>query len=409
MIFPHTDFKGHVGARVHLGVTGSVAAYKAVDIMRRLQYADVTVGATLTAAAQKFIRPLQFRSLANAPVYDALFSRNQGEYAHLEPAQNAAVYLVAPATANTLAKHAHGMGDDLLSTQLLAFTGPIIHAPAMNPRIWSSPAVQRNISILRELDCTIVEPEEGCLACGETGSGRLAAIEEIFLIALRRLIPQDFSGCHALVNLGPTHEPIDPVRFIGNPSSGVMGASFALAAWLRGAEVDVVSGPVANLWLPRFIRPFKVQTAKQMHSACLDLRQKANLICLTAAVSDYRPAECSPAKIKKSAHSAGMTLVLHPNPDILADIGHDKRPDQILIGFAAETSGVRQESKRKLETKNLDMIVANRVDQPGSGFQSSTNQVMVRDRTGRIETWPILSKPEISMRLLDWTSSLLRP
>jgi len=206
MTHPHTDFTGFSGHRIQLGITGSVSAFRAVDVMRRLQQADVQVGVTLTASAQEFIRPLQFRSLTSCPVYEGLFVANQADYAHLEPAQNADVFLVAPSTANTLAKHAAGIGDDLLSTQLLSFRGEILHAPAMNPRIWASLAVQANIDTLRSREVAIIPPETGRMACGEVGEGRLAEVEEIFLQTLKSLSPKDLSGKRMLVNLGPTQE-----------------------------------------------------------------------------------------------------------------------------------------------------------------------------------------------------------
>lgn len=406
MIPAHTDFSGFVGHRVHLGVTGSVAAYRAVEIMRRLQRAGIDVGVTLTAAAQEFIRPLQFRCLTQAPVFSSLFAADQAQFAHLEPAQNAQVFVVAPSTANTLARHANGLGDDLLSTQLLAFSGQVIHAPAMNPRIWNSPAVQRNMDILRDRGIVFVDPEHGTMACGESGMGRLAETEEIFLAALKALTPQDMAGQRVLVNLGPTWEHIDPVRILTNRSSGTMGASIALAAWLRGAEVTVVRGPTRSLWFPRFFAPIDVQTAKEMHAACLDLATGMNVICLTAAVSDYSPVDVSLTKLKKQVLGQSFTLYMSGNPDILADIGKLKREGQVLIGFAAETSAPDVEARRKLAEKNLDMIVANRVDDQGIGFGSPNNQVAVFDRTGRSEIWPILPKPEIGMRLFDWVKDV---
>ncbi len=402
MMPAHTDFTGFVGHRVHLGVTGSVAAYRALEIMRRLQRAGMDVGVTLTAAAQEFIQPLQFRCLTQAPVYHALFAPDQAQFAHLEPAQNARVFIVAPCTANTLAKHAHGLGDDLLSTQLLAFSGPVIHAPAMNPRIWDSPAVQRNIALLRDQGVVFVDPEHGTMACGEAGLGRLADTEEIFLTTLQALTPQDMVGLRVLVNLGPTWEHIDPVRILTNKSSGTMGASMVMAAWLRGANVTVVRGPTPSLWFPRFLTPVNVQTAKEMHAACLDLAANMDVICLTAAVSDYSPVDVSPTKLKKQTLGSSFTLSMRGNPDILADLGKQKRKEQILVGFAAETSHPDVEARRKLVQKNLDMIVANRVDDQDIGFGSPHNQVAVFDRTGRCETWPILPKPEIGRRLFAW-------
>lgn len=402
MTHPHTDFTGFSGIRLQLGVTGSVSAFRAVDIMRRLQQADIHVGVTLTAAAQEFIRPLQFRSLTSGPVYEGLFDSNQADFAHLEPAQNAHLFLVAPSTANTLAKHARGIGDDLLSSQLFSFTGPIIHAPAMNPRIWSAPAVQANVASLKERGVRIVPPESGLLACGEVGEGRLAGVEEIFLHALKACLPQDLTGKRILVNLGPTREYWDPVRVLTNDSSGIMGASVALAAWLHGAEVCLVCGPTPYLWLPRFLTPAHVTSARQMHEACLDLATGMDIICLTAAVSDYRPTGAQQHKAKKSTLGPRITLELEQNPDVLSDIGRKRRDSQYIIGFAAETDNLLVNAQRKLRDKQLDLLIANPVARPGSGFGTPTNQVVALSRCGRRETWPVLPKPEVAMRIIEW-------
>ncbi|PTN36530.1 bifunctional phosphopantothenoylcysteine decarboxylase/phosphopantothenate--cysteine ligase CoaBC [Desulfonatronum sp. SC1] len=402
MTTSHTDFTGFAGKRLQLGVTGSVSAFRAVDIMRRLQRADVLVGVTLTAAAQEFIRPLQFRSLTPGPVYEGLFDSNQAEYAHLEPAQNAHLFLVAPSTANTLAKHACGIGDDLLSSQLFSFKGPIIHAPAMNPRIWSSSAVQANVSKLMERGVGIVSPETGVMACGETGEGRLADVEEIFLYALKGLMPQSLAGIRFLVNLGPTREYWDPVRVVTNDSSGTMGAAIALAAWLHGAEVSVVQGPTPHLWLPRFMPTTNVASARQMHQACLDLATGMDIICLTAAVSDYRPTVVQLNKAKKSTLGERVSLDLEQNPDILADIGRTRKDSQYIIGFAAETDDILHHAQRKLHEKRLDLIVANSLARSDSGFGTATNQVHVISRCGRRESWPILAKTEVAMRIIEW-------
>lgn len=402
MTHPHTDFTGFSGKRLQLGITGSVSAFRAVDVMRRLQRADILVGVTLTAAAQEFVRPLQFRSLTSGPVYEGLFDSNQAEYAHLEPAQNAHLFLVAPSTANTLAKHAGGIGDDLLSSQLFSFKGPIIHAPAMNPRIWSSPAVRSNVSKLEGRGTGIVPPETGLMACGEIGEGRLAEVEDIFLYSLKALLPQDLAGRRFLVNLGPTREYWDPVRVVTNDSSGIMGASIALAAWLHGAEVSVVRGPTPNLWLPRFLPTTDVISARQMHEACLDLATNMDIICLTAAVSDYRPVSVQQNKAKKSSLGDRVTLELEQNPDILADIGKTRKDSQYVIGFAAETDDILSHAQRKLHEKHLDLIVANFVARPDSGFGSATNQVHVLSRCGRRESWPVLAKTEVAMRIIEW-------
>lgn len=401
MLPKHTDFQGFSGLRVHLGVSGSVSAYRAVEVMRRLQHAGIEVSVTLSQAACQFLQPLQFRALTDAPVYDALFASDQAKFAHLEPAQNAAAFLVAPATANILAKHAHGIGDDLLSTQLLAFTGPVIHAPAMNPRIWESPATQDNLRLLQNRDVALIWPETGQMACGEQGMGRLASVEEIFLRTLKAVMPQDLTGAKMLVNYGPTHELWDPVRILTNQSSGVMGASIALAAWLRGADVTVVSGPCPGLWMPRYITPIQVQSAAEMFEACMDNFPRQDIICLSAAISDYRPASSASSKAKKCDLGPTFSLQLQQNPDILQAIGQNKRPSQYLIGFAAETDTIFQEAQRKLTDKHLDLIVANNIA-TSSVFGSSHNEVHLLDNTGRRETWPRLPKTEVAMRIIEW-------
>ncbi|SDB16875.1 phosphopantothenoylcysteine decarboxylase / phosphopantothenate--cysteine ligase [Desulfonatronum thiosulfatophilum] len=402
MNFSHTDFTGFSGTRVHLGVCGSISAFRAVDIMRRLQRADITVGVTLTKAAQEFIRPLQFQALTSGPVYEGLFAANQAEYAHLEPAQNADVLLIAPSTANMLAKHAHGIGDDLLSSQLFSFAGTTIHAPAMNPRIWSNPAVQANVAALKNRNVVFVPPETGLMACGEVGEGRLAETEEIFLTTLKTLLPQNLAGKRMLVNLGPTQEFWDPVRVLTNNSSGTMGASIALAAWLLGAEVSVVAGPVPSLWLPRFLDVISVSSALQMHEACLDIASNMDIICCTAAVSDYRFLNSPREKVKKSELGSNLVLELQQNPDILFDIGKKRRSSQFIIGFAAESCNIQSEALRKLKDKNLDLIVANPVNMSDCGFGSSRNMVFIADAYGRQESWPVLPKSEIGMRIVEW-------
>lgn len=405
MIPAHTDFNGFSDIRVHLGVTGSIAAYRSVELLRRFQRAGLNVGVTLTESAQRFVQALQFRSLTNHPVYESLFEHDQPFYAHLEPGQNAQALIIAPATANILAKHATGIGDDLLSTQILAFTGPIIHAPAMNPRMWQSWSVQNNVTVLRSHGVCIVSPEDGALACGETGAGRLADLELIFLTTLRYCLAQDMSGQKILVNLGPTQECIDPVRILTNRSTGIMGASLAVAAWLRGADVHVVHGPVRDIFLPPDIGRTAVVSAHEMHAACLDLASSMDIICLCAAVCDFKPRRSHSCKVKKSDLGDHETIILERNPDILEEIGHNKRPGQTLIGFAAETSNLAHEAKRKLDQKSLDVIVANRIDIPGSGFAAATNQVLILDRNGRMESWPALPKTEVAMRLFDWVVS----
>jgi len=399
---PHFRFAGFLGRRVHLGVTGSIAAFRALELLRLLLAADLSVSATLTDAGGRFVTPLSFEALGASPVYGPMFGSEtgtDGAFGHLEPGQAAHALVIAPATANILAKLAHGIADDMLSCQALAFPGPRIVAPAMNPHMWQAPATRRNWDILADLGFIRVEPDAGEVACGDTGAGRLAPLHEILTAVLRAVSPQDLAGRRVLVTLGPTREPWDGVRFWSNPSSGVMGACMAMAAHLRGAEVTVVAGPV-DLVFPSGITVIPVQTALEMHTACTDLWPAMDIGCATAAVADFRPEPHGPGKFKKSGAESPKVAFL-PNPDILKSLGECKRPDQRLIGFAAETGDPRGEAARKLKAKRLDLIAANDVSRQGSGFCSPTNEMYVLDADGRAESWPVLPKPEVAWRLWD--------
>jgi len=393
-----------MGKRVHLGVTGSIAAYKTLDLLRAFQEADCIVSATLTESCTKFIQGLSFEALGASPVYTSMFDggpKADTAFGHLEPGQTADVMLIAPASANTIAKLAYGLADDMLSCQALAFPGPKIVAPAMNPRMWEAPATQRNWEILRELGYIRIEPDCGNVACGDTGKGRLAPLEEIFTTTLKAISPQDLAGKKVLVTLGPTREPWDAVRFWSNPSSGTMGACMAMAAYLRGADVTVVAGPTA-LSFPVGIEVVSVDTAQQMFEACTDVWSEMDMGCLTAAVADFHPVPHGPGKYKKTeSKGAGITVEFEPNQDILKTLGATKAEHQKLIGFAAETSDLKEQAARKLAGKNLDLIAANDISKEGSGFGVSTNQMFVLDRQGRKEMWPQLPKTEVAWRLWD--------
>jgi len=401
---PHYKFAGYMGKCVHLGVTGSIAAYKSLDLLRACQEADCIVSATLTESCTKFVQGLSFEALGASPVYTSMFEggpRADTAFGHLEPGQTADVMVIAPASANMIAKLAFGLADDMLSCQALAFPGPKIVAPAMNPRMWSASATQRNWEMLRELGYIRIEPESGNVACGDTGKGRLAPLEEIFTATLKALSPQDLAGKKILITLGPTREPWDGVRFWSNPSSGTMGACMAMAAHLRGADVTVVAGPT-GLNFPGGMDVISVTTARQMFEACTDLWSSMDIGCLTAAVADYHPVPYGPEKFKKTASGGtGITVEFEPNRDILKTLGDTKAEHQELIGFAAETSNLKDEAARKLEGKNLDLIAANDVSRKGSGFGVSTNQMFVLDKHGRRELWPQLSKTEVAWRLWD--------
>ncbi|WP_461210824.1 bifunctional phosphopantothenoylcysteine decarboxylase/phosphopantothenate--cysteine ligase CoaBC [Desulfocurvus sp. DL9XJH121] len=399
----HLRFSGFLGRRLHMGVCGSIAAYKALEILRLVQGSGAHVSATLTASAQRFVTPLSFEALGAAPVYGDMFDCPDVVFGHLEPGQDAHAMLVAPATANTLAKLAHGAADDMLSCQALAFPGPLVLAPAMNPRLWNATATRANWAQLKERGAVCIEPECGDMACGEEGKGRLPQLEVIYCHALRALADQDMAGRRVLVTLGPTREFFDCVRFWSNPSSGIMGAAIAVAAWLRGAEVTAVCGPV-DLWMPPGVRRVDVTSARDMHDACMDVFADMDAACCSAAVADYRPASQVEGKFKKG--SGGPDIVFEDNPDILRGLGQRKREGQFLIGFAAESGDLVANAQGKLERKNLDLIVANNVTDEGCGFAGATNGVTVLDAKGRVETWPVQPKTEIAWRIWDWMLGL---
>ncbi|EMG38488.1 Phosphopantothenoylcysteine decarboxylase, Phosphopantothenate-cysteine ligase [Desulfocurvibacter africanus PCS] len=401
---PHLRFSNYLGRRAHLGVCGSVAAYKTLDILRGLLKCNASVSATLTASAQQFVTPLTFEALGAAPVYAGMYPVGIDTFGHLEPAQNADALLVAPASANTLAKLANGLADDMLSCQALAFQGPVVLAPAMNTRMWQAPATQENWARLMGRGCIGVLPGSGAMACGEEGQGRLAEPLDILFATLRAMTKQDMAGKKVLVNLGPTREPWDAVRYLSNASSGTMGGAVAVAAWLRGAEVTVVAGPV-NLWLPAAISRQCVTTAQEMFTACTDLWPGMDMACLTAAVADYRPKPYGERKFKKASAEAGLNIELMPNPDILKALGANKRIGQALIGFAAESHDLEAHARAKLQAKNLDLIVANSIVGESGAFDSPVNAVTVIGSDGRLETWPSLPKPEVAWRIWDIVSN----
>ncbi|MFW6244020.1 MAG: bifunctional phosphopantothenoylcysteine decarboxylase/phosphopantothenate--cysteine ligase CoaBC [Desulfovibrionales bacterium] len=404
-MYPHCIFPHASGRFIQLGVTGSIAAYKACDLVRFWSRQALTVGVTLTEAAARFITPLTFQALGAAPVPSAMFAPSTTSFAHLEPGRQADCFVVAPATANCLARLAHGLADDLLSCQILAFSGPLVIAPAMNPAMWRHPATRDNWERLLQRGALGVEPEEGDTACGDQGRGRLAELGRVHLQVMKALAPQDLAGTRVLVTLGPTREPWDGVRVWTNPSSGRMGAAAALAAWCRGAQVDAVCGPVSP-WLPREISSHPVRSAREMHDCCLDLWPGADLGCLSAAVCDFHPVARAGGKFKKAEAPGGFSLEFHPNPDILLALGRAKTRQQKLIGFAAETGPDLTSSARdKLKAKNCDLVLANQVGE-GKGFGTDTGCMLAVDRTGHEETWPVLTKPEIAWRMWDWISGM---
>jgi len=390
--------------KVVLGVGGGIAAYKCAEVARLLMDRGVDVQVVMTAAAQQFVQPLTFAALTSKKVITGLFpGAEPGEtlasaVEHIRVAQENDVLLVAPATADLMAKFAHGLADDFLTTMHLAFTGRVVLAPAMNTNMWMHPATQANLEILRGRGCEVIGPEEGPLACGTTGPGRLAEpgriAEIVTTVTARR---QDLSGETILITAGPTQEPIDPVRFISNRSTGRMGYALARAAAARGAEVILVSGPV-TLPEPNGVRIIRVRTAAEMRGAVMGELGRATIIIKAAAVSDYHVATVADQKLKKT--TTRISLELDPTPDILAELG-GKKGDQLLIGFAAETENLLEEACRKLKTKNCDMVVANLVGQPGSGFAAEENEVVIVTSTGERIQVPRAPKLEVADQIFD--------
>ena len=399
-------FSALAGRRMHLVVCGSIAAYKAVELMRMAQKAGLGVGVTVTPAAARFIAPLTFASLGADVVYEGMFGQEDGSvYGHLNPGTAAHAFVVAPATADFLFRAAYGAADTLAAAQALAFPGSMVLAPAMNPRMWNNAATQENVAVLRRRGHTVLTPECGAVACGEEGQGRLADLGEILVHALRcctaGLAGADLSGRKILLTLGPTREAWDGVRFWTNRSTGLMGAALATAAWLRGAEVHAVAGPGVPA-LPAGVHRYDVESARQMYEQTLALWPGKDAGICTAAVADFSPEPLGPEKFKKSGAAEGFSLRFTPNPDILAQLGATRSKEQRLLGFAAETGDLEAAVQGKLQRKGADMIAGNLVGRPDSGFATATNTMFVADRFGRSEHWPTLSKADVAWRLLDW-------
>lgn len=391
------------GKRVHLGLTGSVAIYKALDLLRLLKESLVDCGATMTCSARNFLGPLILSALGADPVYSSRDDDPLDPYAHLAPAQSCAAFMVIPATASIIAKSAHGLADDLLSTQILAFSKPVFFCPAMNPGMWHNQATVHNVELLKSRGHRIIDPQEGRVACGDQGQGRLAPTAEIYYHVLRAISPQDMAGKNVLITAGPTHEYFDLVRYFSNPSSGRMGLALAMACWLRGAKVFFVHGPMDRLLrLPEF-ESISTVSARDMLDACQTVWDSCEAGFFSAAVSDFVPSPCPAPKFKKNKLET-FQLEMNSNPDILASLSSCKRQGQLVVGFAAEAEDLESNARLKLKDKDLDMVVANLV-QPGcTPFGSIDNQVMVMDRNGRTESWPRLAKADIAWRLVDWIS-----
>lgn len=387
------------GKHIVLGVTGSIAAYKIASLASMLmkQHADVTV--IMTKNATNFINPITFESLTGNKCLVDTFDRNfEFQVEHVSLARQTDVFLTAPASANVIAKAAHGIADDMLTTTLLACTCPKIVAPAMNTRMYQNPVVQDNLEILKRYGMEVIDPANGYLACGDTGAGKMPDPEVLYEYIIKALTPKDMAGRKVLVTAGPTQERLDPVRYISNHSTGKMGYAIARQAMLRGAEVTLVSGKV-NLQPPMGVRMVPVVSAADMAQAVKADAREQDIIIKAAAVADYRPAVTADEKLKKKDDE--MNLVLERTEDILAWLGAHRRPGQFLCGFSMETEHMLENSRAKLEKKKIDMIVANNLKQTGAGFGTDTNVVTLLTKEDTL-TLPIMSKEEVADRLLTF-------
>ena len=386
------------GKKIVLGVTGGIAAYKAAELVRELVRAKALVYVIMTRSAQEFVTPLTFQTISGNPVSTDLFSLiEESEIGHISLADRADILVIAPATANMIGKIANGIADDMLSTVVFAARAPVLLAPAMNVHMWENAICRENIEKLRARGFHFVDPEVGELACGYEGKGRLAEIPAITEEIRSLLTPKDFSDDTVIVTAGPTEEDLDPVRFLSNHSSGKMGYALARAASRRGAEVILVSGPT-SLPPPAKVKLVRVRSAVEMREAVFHHLEKASVLLMAAAVSDYRPKQAATQKIKKA--SIPPVLELERNPDILLEAGKSKG-NRIFVGFAAETQNLLKNAKEKLAKKNLDLIVANDVSLPGAGFRVDTNIVKIIGRSGKVEKLPLMSKEDLADQILE--------
>lgn len=392
---------------VVLGVTGGIAVYKACELLRLLQKRGIDVFVVMTRNACRFVAPLTFETLSGHPVAMDTFDRPQTwEVEHIALAKRADLFLIAPATANIMGKMACGIADDMLSTTVMATRAPVLVAPAMNTGMWENAAVQQNVKTLRARGVEIVAPVSGHLACGDNGAGKL---EDVAVIAERAcellFAKKDMEGLRVMVTAGPSREALDPVRYISNRSSGKMGYAIAQAAQKRGAEVTLLSGPVA-IEAPQGVKLVPFTTTQELLDRASELAQEQDLLIQAAAPADYRAKEIAPQKIKKQGGEP-MTFTLVENPDVAATLGKAKRSGQVFVGFAAETNDVLAHARDKLARKNLDMIVANDVTRPGAGFDVDTNIVTLITKDGQ-EALPMMSKAEVAQRILDRALALRR-
>jgi len=387
-----------------VGVTGGIAAYKAAELVRLLVRAGARTRVAMTENAARFVGPLTFAALSGNPVVEGMFHRDTSPMDHISWGQESDLIIIAPATANFIGKMAHGIGDDFLSTMVLASTAKVLVCPAMNSQMYANPAVQANIQVLKERNYTLMAPGEGHLACGYEGPGRLPEPEDILEEATRLVQDQDLGGIRMLITAGPTAEPVDPVRYMTNRSSGKMGFALARIASRRGAEVTLVSGPTQLRPIPH-VTFCPVTTTEEMEAEVLGRSRQADVIIKAAAVLDYRPRQRADQKIKKQ--DGNLQLSLEPTPDILAELGAVRDNARwVLVGFAAETEDLLSNAKDKLARKNLDMIVANDVSRQDAGFDSDTNLVKIIHRDGRVEDLPLMGKEEVADHILNRVKEL---
>lgn len=387
------------GKTVVLCVTGGIAAYKAADLTSKLRQAGAAVRVLMTESATQFISPMTFETLSGYRAVVDTFDRNFAwEVEHISLAKAADVFVIAPATANVIAKAAHGIADDMVTTTLLATKAPVVIAPAMNTGMYDNPVTQQNLQTLRERGFHIIDPAAGRLACGDTGRGKLPDTPTLMHGIEQAITPQDLRGQRVLVTAGPTQEAMDPVRFLSNHSTGKMGYAVAARAAMRGADVTLVSGPTA-LTTPEGVQRVNIVSARDMYDAVLSRADRQDMIIKAAAVGDYRPAETASEKLKKG--DGEMTVALARNPDILAELGRRKHPGQLLCGFAMETQNLLDNAADKLRRKNCDMLVANSLRDKGAGFGTDTNVATLLFADGRRETPPLMSKEDLADVILD--------
>ena len=388
------------GKQILLGVTGGIAAYKSVELLRLMKKAGASVTVAMTDAAMHFVGKTTFEVLSERPVLSDLWTDTQSSVTHIDVASASDACVVAPATANCIGKLAHGLADDALTTTMLALTCPVMVCPSMNTNMYQNRIVQQNLDTLEQNGIHILDPDAGALACKTVGAGRLPEPWFILDRLMALLAPKDLKGKKILISAGPTREPIDPVRYISNHSSGKMGYAVARAAEQRGALVTMVSGPV-GIAPPAGVEVIPVETCKQMAEAMLHHMDRADIIIKVAAVADFRPKAAEDKKIKKQTDTKEMVLDLTENPDILKAIGQRKKPHQFLVGFAAETHDLETHAVAKMERKNLDMIAANLVGGTDTGFGTDTNALTLFSRNGDKEVVALMAKEAAAHKILD--------